>query len=129
MPDPKIDESRFPLVVVSFQGAPTDVELENALQKMTGHLQRGQRMVHLLDASGWGTPSGPHQQRLVRWFFDHVQQVKQWEAGCAVVFPNIFIRPIIQGFLASKPLPCPVKVFGNRAQAGAWAASVLPSHP
>ena len=115
----EFDESRWPLVLTTWRGSPSDEEFSSMLSRVDGWLGRGQRFGLLIDARGGGGFS-PEQRREV---IAHMKRNSERTARLliqATVIDNLVQRTLFYGMNLLFPNPFPSKVFAELEPARAW---------
>lgn len=130
----EIDESRWPLVIVTFHGAATDEEYEVYLKDRTTLLLRREMHAVLLDASACG-PMPPSQRKLqAEWQRQQADLGREYTLGTAFLFTSPMVRGILTAVLWLQPLSYPHHVASTWLDAERWAierirAAGLPAPP
>jgi hypothetical protein len=121
----EVDETRFPLVVVTFVGVATDAEFEAYLERMSDVMARREVTATVLDASRAG-PTPPKQRaRQADWIKANADVLRRYSAGSAFVITSPLIRGLLTAILWLAPMPQAHDVFSSRAAAEQWAVARL----
>jgi len=119
-----IDETKWPLVTVRWEGVMTDAALSGFLVQIDTWLDRGQPFGLLLDARGAQGFSPEQRARVI----SHMKQRAALTAKLlfqATVIDNLVQRTLFYGINLIFPNPFPSKVFGDLAPAHTWLSSML----
>ncbi len=120
-----IDESRFPLVVVTFPGSYSDQEFDRYLETMSGLLQRRTKNVTVLDARQSGSPPAKQRAKQAAWMKDNRALLEQYSCGSAFVISSPIVRGALTAILWLQPMPVAHTVVATLAEAEQWAATRL----
>ena len=121
----KLDESRFPLVVLAAPGVIEPAAFEAFLSRMDDVLFRGHRFALILDLTG-GAPLGARlRRRQADWLATHSFDLERLCAGVGVVSTNPLIRGTLTAILWLQPLPCPHRLVAALPEAEAWCLREL----
>ncbi len=126
MAAPRIDLSRHPLVIVTFDGLATDREFEEYLSAMTRQiLDRNELSVTILDASRSGRAPATQRKKQAEWLQQHQARLRQYSLGTAFVITSPLVRGVLTAILWMQSLPTPHTVVGTFAEAERWALERL----
>jgi hypothetical protein len=118
----RVDDSRFPLVVTTFDGPVSDAEFEDYLQATTKKtLARQTRNVVIVDASGATRPPASQRKRQAEWLNENQALLKQYNLGTVFVISSALIRGGLTAIFWLAPMPSPTTVLATYSQAVAWA--------
>lgn len=120
----QIDESQWPLVVVSWSELPTDSAMAEFLASMTRWLDRGERFGLLLDTHGSGVLSPEQRVRVLSHMKSEAERTKRLLVQ-AIVIQSLVQRTLFYGVNLLFPNPFPSKVFGEMETARAWLGETL----
>lgn len=124
----EIDDSRHPLVIVTFTGVATDAEFRDYLAGMTEMLQRRQVNAVILD-SRRAAQTPPVQRKLqADWLKEHEPLLRRYSAGTAFIITSGLIRGILTAILWLQPLAGPHTVVATMEEAERWCAERLREH-
>lgn len=125
----RIDVTRWPLVAIAFRGTPSDADVAAGLQALTAQLAAagaaGQRVAAVIDATRWSAPGLGAQAAMARWFAAEQDRIRAGCVAVALVLPGAITRALVQGLLAGRATPCPVRLFAAREPAERWARGQL----
>jgi hypothetical protein len=119
----QLDDSQWPLLLVSFLGVPTTAQVQAYLERMTGYLERGERHAVIFDSSGM-TGMGPAEQRHMQaaWLKQHDAQVKQLRLGAAYIIHSPVVRLAVSVVYFLRPTTTPYLITAKLSEAAGWAA-------
>ncbi len=120
-----IDDSRHPLVIVTFTGVATDAEFETYLDEMKRNLERRRPTAMVLDATNAGSTPPTHRRRQAEWLKEHEALLKQYSAGTAFVITSPLVRGALTAILWVQPMPASHTVVATRHEAEKWAIEQL----
>lgn len=123
----RVDESRFPLVDVTFSGTISDEEFRDYLKQMTDLVTRGKRNVVIIDATKAGrTP--PVQRKLQEeWLDRHRAELEKSSLGTAFVITSPMVRGLLTAIFWLTTMPSEHVVVGSYEEAERWAFERLRS--
>lgn len=128
MPEGEIAVStlRFPLVVVEFRGAASDVQFRDYLAAVDAASKRaaseGRRIAMVVDTLQATRAVTASQRRMqVDWVKASFERSEHVMAGMAFVIDNALVRGVLTAILWVQSLPCPYTTSGARAEAEQWA--------
>lgn len=125
----EFDESRLPLMVVTYRGTASTVEFEAFLDRLGGCLVRGQRYALLFDASSAGAPPALQRRRMAEWTASHRGDLTRLCVGTAFVITSTLIHGALTAILWLQPLPYPHVVVASRREGEAWCRRQLDKVP
>lgn len=105
VPAHQIDDSRWPLVVVRFDGAMSDPEFEKYLAGVTEILERGSTNYLIFDTTKSAAPTAKQRKRQADWITEHTAMIKRHSAGTAYVIPSALLRGMLTAILWLSPSP------------------------
>ena len=121
----EFDDSRFPIVRVTFVGVVTSEEFERYLDSMTKLLLRRQMNVMVLDASRAGLSPPIQRRRQAEWMKEHDAELRRYSKGTAFVITSTLVRGALTAILWLQPMPTPHVVVSTIEEAETWARSKL----
>jgi len=125
----RIDQSRWPLVVVTHAGRPTDEEFDAYLVRLKDNLDRAVRerkkTVLIFDATHAVGTDAKQRQRQAAWMKEHAEPSRLHSAGYAFVIPSTMIRGVLTAILWLSPMPAPYVIVSTIAEAEAWCKQKL----
>ncbi|HEX6839286.1 MAG TPA: STAS/SEC14 domain-containing protein [Polyangia bacterium] len=119
-----IDESRYPLVVVTAQGEIPLDDFQQYLVDIERVIRRG-RQAHVLDFREARVPSAEVRRGKAEWFKQHERLMKEHVAGTAVVFHSPLFRFMLSSIMLIVPIPVPFSTHGVLEEGVAWAERQL----
>jgi hypothetical protein len=121
-----IDDTRRPLIVVTFVGSATDAEFDAYLDAMaTSVLARRERTVTLLDATRSDATPAAQRRRQAEWLKTHDAELRRYSLGTAFVIRSPIVRGVLTAILWIQPMSVPYTVVATRNEGEAWAAEML----
>jgi hypothetical protein len=122
------DESRWPLVLTSWRGTPSDEEFAGMLARVDGWLARGQRFGLLIDARDGGGFSPEQRRQLILHMNRNIERTERFLIQ-ATVIDNLVQRTLFYGVNLLFPNRFPSKVFAEVEPARAWLSEALAAGP
>jgi hypothetical protein len=119
-----IDESRYPLVVVTARGEIPLDDFQQYLVDIERVIRRG-RQAHVLDFREARVPSAEVRRGKAEWFKKHERLRKEHVAGTAVVFHSPLFRFMLSSIMLIVPIPVPFSTHGLLDEGVAWAERQL----
>lgn len=121
-----IDDSRHPLVLVTFAGTATDAEFQSYLERMeTLVLQRRETNCTILDASRAGDTPAKQRRMQAEWLKRNDALLKAYSVGTAFVITSPLVRGLLTAILWLTPMPTAHVVVASIDEAEAWARARL----
>ncbi|MEP7126108.1 MAG: hypothetical protein ABJE95_34565 [Byssovorax sp.] len=124
----EVDESRFPLLVVSFHGVVSDEKFDAYLATITRRLRRRDRYVTLVDATRAGHIPATQRKKQADWQRSHTELLRTHNLGTAFALSSPMIRGFLTAIFWMQALPSPHHVAATRAEAEGWALECLRRH-
>lgn len=121
----QVDETRRPLLVVTFTGVATDEEFNAYLDAQTRVVRRRQLTVTLIDAMNAGQLLPSHRKQQAEWQRQHTDILKEYSLGTAFAISSPIVRGFLTAILWVQPLPHPHHITASRADAECWALARL----
>jgi hypothetical protein len=121
------DDSLWPLLIVRFSGASSDMEYEEFLQRLSGFLHRREPYFSIIDTSRVGLPNSAQRQRQVEWGRDHDELERTWGCGTAFIVTSPFVRVAMSLYFHVRPLAAPHVIVPDMGSALAWIAALMES--
>ncbi len=125
----QFDQSRWPLVVVTHHGAPTDEEFDAYLLKLKENLDRAVRermkTVLIFDATHASGSSAKQRQKQAAWMKQHEAPSRLHSAGYAFVIPSTVVRGALTAILWLSPMPAPYVVVATLGEAESFCFKML----
>lgn len=121
----QIDESRKPLLVVTFTGVPTEEDFTDYLERQTRVVLRREKNVTLIDAMGVKTVLPSQRKRQAEWQRQHEHLLRTYSLGTSFAISSPVVRGFLTAILWVQPLPHPHHVAASRADAEIWAVAQL----
>lgn len=121
----QLDESRKPLLVVTFTGVPTDEDFTAYLERQTRVVLRREKNVTLIDAMGVVMVLPSQRKRQAEWQREHEPLLRTYSLGTSFAISSPVVRGFLTAILWVQPLPHPHHVAASRADAERWAIAQL----
>jgi len=121
----QFDDTRFPLVVVTFNGTATDAEFSDYLARMSELVSRKQKNVTVFDARSSGVVPAIQRKRQADWIAANRQGLKEYSCGSAFVISSAVVRGALTAILWLQPIPVSHIVLGSVEEAERWAMQRL----
>lgn len=121
----QLEDAHWPLLLVRFDGTPTDEEFERYLDQMTTMLALRQRHAIVLDATAAHFTPMSQSRMQAHWIRAHKTELEELTAGTAIVFSSRLFRVVVASVFMIQPPPTPYATFGTLGEATRWAAAQL----
>jgi hypothetical protein len=120
-----INESGFPLVVVSFSRGVEDDDFARYLQSLERIYRRREKFALVLDAT-YGAGASARQRKLqADWLEANSMMIRTLNVATAFVVPSAVSRGVLTAILWIQPLPCPYALFETTPEALRWCGEKL----
>lgn len=116
-----IDESRRPLIHVSFEGPPSDAEFAAYLERMTRMLELRERTVVVLDGREAGRTPAKQRRMQAQWLDEQRETLREFSLGTAFVINSSVTRGILTAIFWVSPLETPHTIVATYEEAEDWA--------
>jgi len=120
-----VDESRFPLVVVTFVGRPSDAQFRAYLEQMDQIVARRETYATLLDASEVGNTPAVQRRMQAEWLKRHDATIRACSVGTAMVISRAAVRGLLTAILWLTPIPGEHQTFATFEDAERWCLDRL----
>ena len=124
-----VDDGRFPLVTVSFEGTVNDKDFENyliALTRLTMRSLRDKRRVAFVMDTRRSMVTPPSQRRMMgEWMKVNDEATRATCAGFAFVMDSAIQRGLLTAVLWIHPLPAPHYICSLPGEAASWCREQL----
>ena len=121
----QFDESRWPLVILTFDGVPTDAEFEAYLAQTLLLYARKQRHAYVVDTRKGGLLPRGQRQRQGEWLKEHKDLLALYSAGTAIVMTSSVLRFVLATIYLIQPPFVPTEIFATIEQATSWVEGCL----
>lgn len=121
----RIDDARFPLVVIVFEGIADDREFAGYLAWMDQQLTRRVRCAFVLDATRAGRSPATQRRKQAEWMKANEPTLKKYSAGYAFVIDSALVRGALTAILWLQPMPAAHIVVATIQEAELWASNQL----
>jgi hypothetical protein len=121
----RIDESRFPLIVVTFVGSQDEAEFSAYLEGMTAFAERRLRAVTVFDATRAGPTPATQRARQGAWLKKYRSIIQEYSCGSVFVIRSPLVRGALTAILWIAPIPGAHTVVGTLEEAERWAVERL----
>ena len=125
MAEPKIDDSRWPLVLVDWVGDVTLEEIDAHFEKMAMLTRRGRRFAVLVDMRGIEHQTAAHRQRGAEKLKSLAREAREAVVCTAHVVSSSIERGVLTAVYWLSAPPFETKVFTDRGAAQAWLSEKL----
>jgi hypothetical protein len=119
------DESRWPLVILAFDGIPTDKEFEAYLSQMLLFFHRRERHGYVVDTRRGGLLPRGQRQRQGEWLKEHKELITLYSTRTAIVMTSPVLRFVLATIYLIQPPFVPTEIFSTMEQATAWVEGCL----
>jgi hypothetical protein len=120
-----VDDSKYPLVRVTFDGAVAEHAFDEYLRSLSRVLSRRARNVVIFDAIRAAAPSARERAKQAAWLKQHREVIERFSCGSAFVIRSALIRSALTAILWLAPIPGAHTVVATVAEAEAWALERL----
>jgi hypothetical protein len=120
-----VDESRFPLVRVTFDGPVADYAFDQYLETLSRVLARRAKNAIVFDARRAAAPSAKERAKQAAWLRSHRDLIERYSCGSAFVIASALVRGGLTAILWLAPIPGAHTVVATPGQAEAWALERL----
>jgi hypothetical protein len=124
-PSIRVDESRRPLILVTFTGVVTDDEFTAYLEAQTRVVLRPEKNVMVIDAMRAGATPPTQRKRQAEWQRQHERALAANSLGTAFAMGSAVVRGVLTAILWVQPLPHPHFVAASLADAERWAMAQI----
>ncbi len=116
----RIDETAWPMVIVHFDGTPTDEEFAGYLRHFDGVLARQEAYAVIFDASVSSMAPFAQRRQQADWLKRNHDGIKRYCRGAAFVLPSMAMRAVLSTIFLLAPLPVPRQICATLDEAMAW---------
>ena len=120
MPFFRLDQSRAPLYVVTFEGTATDAEFDKYLATMTLVVERQRKYGMIMDAMRSERPTSRQRKLQSEWLKDQDANLRAYSAGTAFVIGSALVRGGLTAIFWLQPPSVPTTVVSTLAEAESW---------
>ena len=120
-----VNDSGFPLVVVTFEGSVEDREFDRYLAHLDTLLERQKRSVIVLDAARATRTPATQRRKQAEWMKENQALLRTYSVGTAFVISSPLVRGGLTAILWLQSLPTPYIVVATLAEAERWARAQL----
>ena len=117
--------SRWPLLVIKFDGDATDEEYAASLLERTTLLRRREKYAVLLDASTCGDMPARQRKLEADWTRQNHEMLAQYLVGIAFVFKSPVLRAALTAIFWLQPFSWPYEIMATLPEAELWATERL----
>ena len=127
MPAIQFDESRWPVLSITFTAEPTDEEFAEYLDRYSKvYIGRRERYALVLITAPGLPMTKPAQARAqANWIRDNEDVIENLCAGIAFVLPSPVQRGVLRAILWMQGLPAPHRVFQDVDEGHRWVDSLF----
>ena len=120
-----VDDSSFPMGVVSHHGSPSDEQYQDYLLVLEDMYARREPFALVIDATEAERPSARQRKVMDAWRNANDDVIQTYNVGTSFVFSSPWMRMAVTAMRMLTPLPCPCDVFATRDEAKTWASQRL----
>ena len=120
MPFFRLDQSRAPLCVVTFEGTASDAEFEKYLATITNVVERQRKIGMIFDALRADRPTSRQRQLQSEWLRHQDANLRAYSTGTAFVIGSALVRGGLTAIFWLQPPSMPTTVVSTMAEADAW---------
>jgi hypothetical protein len=120
-----IEDSRWPLVVLTFEGHPSDEDFSRYLGEMFGLLSRQERHAYVIDARRGALLSRALRRQQGEWLKEHKAAIQRFSLGTGVVIGSGVLRFVLATIHLIQPPIAPTVILPTIEEATAWAETRL----
>jgi hypothetical protein len=122
-----LDDRRWPLLIVTFDGLANDAEFDQYLDKLAVYANRGDTWCTIFDATrSVGAPAS-HRRKMALWIKRYESALARHSAGAAFVIRSSLVRGVLTAIFWIQPLPHAHAVVSTLEEAEEWAKNRLMS--
>jgi hypothetical protein len=121
----RIDDSRQPLVLVTFDGALTEPEFDDYLERMSRLLERRMKNVTVLDARKATSPTATQRAKQAAWLKTNRALLQEYSCGSVFVIESALVRGGLTAILWVAPMPVAHAVVATLEEGERWAFARL----
>ncbi len=121
----EVDEKLWPLLVMRFEGSPTQDELDELARRLEACIARQEAYVSITDARLGGGLTPAQRQQQADWLKKHDGTLRKYCLGNAVILTSSIARLTINVIHILYPMPIPHAVLPTMESAAEWAATRL----
>ncbi len=116
-----VDETRFPLVRITFTGNKSnDQNFKTYLDETKACYRHEEKLAIIFDASNAGVPSLSHQKMQADWLRENRKLMEDYCAGTVYIIPKPAIRAILKVIFSFQKQPLPYKIVEHESEAAEW---------
>ena len=119
------DESRRPLLIVTYRGLASTVEFEAFLSRVGDWLARKERYFLVFDRSMADMPTAIQRRRMAEWTTWRCAELGRFCGGAAFVITSPLIHGAFRAVLWLQQLPYPYVVVATQSEGVAWCRHQL----
>lgn len=121
-----VDDSRYPLLFVTFHGLPSEDEFERYLVRIDEiRIQRGGVTATIMDATRSRGATPKQRRRQAEWLKSNFAVLERTSAGTAFVIDSAIVRGVLTAILWVQPMPGPYTIVATVGEAERWAIANL----
>lgn len=119
------DESRLPLVIVTFRGTASQEEFEEYLRRIGANLARRQPTAVIIDSRQAVTMPAAQRRRQADWIDSNREDLRRYSAGTAFIIESSLMRGALTAIFWLTKYETPYVVVATFEAAEAWAIECL----
>jgi hypothetical protein len=116
-----IDDSRHPLVLVTFHGSLSEPEFDDYLERMSRLLDRHRKNVTVFDARKAKSPTATQRAKQAAWLKTNRVVLEQYSCGSVFVIDSALVRGGLTAILWIAPMPVAHAVVATLEEGERWA--------
>jgi hypothetical protein len=120
-----VDDSGFPLVRITFDGAVAEHAFDQYLQTVSRVYMRRAKVATIFDARRAAPPTAKERAKQAAWLKQHRDVIGRFSCGSAFVIESAIVRGGLTAILWLAPIPGAHTVVATVAEAEAWALARL----
>jgi hypothetical protein len=121
----RIDESRSPLIIVTFPVSTNDAEFDDYLERMQRRLALRKKSVVIMDARVVTQSHATQRAKQAEWLKTNRELLRLYSCGTAFVIRSAIVRGGLTAILWVAPIPSPHTVVATIEEAEQWALARL----
>lgn len=122
----EFDERDWPLLVIRFDGTPTDAEFAAYLSRYEKYLERSDRYgLSLVTKPSAPMTKAKHARMQAAWINEHFDRLRDRCVGLAFVLPSPMTRGVLKAILSMQRLPVQHSVHATESDAHDWIRAQL----
>jgi len=121
----EVDDSQWPILVVTFTGDHSEKTTQRFMQEMEGYYGRREPFAMIVKIDSYRTEDMRLIKPVAKWYMEHTAVFEEFGCGLAIVPPSETFRFILSSFMVLAPIPDHYSVAKDLDEALAWVAGRL----